>query len=161
MSVDVLNLKRRQLFRQRGAHHGVAERSKAAGRGRAALPQQGPQQLPEDVTIGCEPPHRPHQFPVGEGLEEARLFPESAFLQAETVRRDAFAAAADHLRPAAAQFCDFIDHVRFERRRKLIGNVGDGGHATDSPEAQSIPATVNMSPMTNWYAMSTKKALKR
>src|SRR6266849_2729096 len=161
MSVDVLDLERRQLFRQCRAHHGVAQRADATGGGSSAIPQQGPQQLPEAVRMGGEPAHRPQQLIVGERLKKTRLFPESAFRQAEIVRRDPFAAAADHLRPAAAQFCDFVAHVRFEGRRKLVGDVGDSGHATDSSDAQSIPATVNISPMTNWYAMSTKKALKR
>ena len=139
----------------------MAQRANSAGRGSAGLPQQGPQQLPEVVGIAREPAHRPYQLIVGEWLEKPRLFPENAFRQAEIIRRDAFAAAADHFRPAAAQFYDFVDNIRLERRRKLIGDVGDGGHATDSSDAQSMPATVNMSPMTNWYAMSTKKALNR
>src|ERR1700687_270279 len=161
MSMDVLDLEWRQLFCQCGTHHRVSQRTNATGRGRSALPQQGLQQLPEIAGIGGEPAHCPHKLIVGERLKKPRLFPESAFRQAEVIWRDTFAAAADHLRPATAQFCDFIDHVRFERRRKLVGDVGDGGHATDSSDAQSIPATVNMSPMTNWYAMSTKKALNR
>src|SRR6266851_143488 len=161
MSVDVLDIEWCELFCQCGAHHGVAQRADAANGRSSAIPQQGLQQLPEVVRIGGEPAHRPYQLIVGERLKKARLFPESAFRQTEVVRRDPFAAAADHLRPAAAQFCDFIDHVRFEGRRKLVGDVGDSGHATDSSDAQSMPATVNISPMTNWYAMSTKKALKR
>src|SRR5208337_207906 len=161
MSVDVLDVERRQLFCQSGPHHGMAQRANAAARGNSALPQQRPQQLPEIVTIGDEPAHCPYQLIVGERLKKTRLFPESAFRHAEILRRDAFATATDHLRATAAQFCDFIDHVRFERRRKLVGNVSDGGHTMDSSDAQSIPATVNMSPMTNWYAMSTKKALNR
>src|ERR1700676_1149850 len=161
MSVDVLDLKWRQLFCQCGPHHRVAQRTNAAGRGSSALPQQGPQQLPEVARIGSEPAHCAYKLVVGERLKKPRLLPESAFRQAEIIRRDPFPAAADHFRAATAQFYNFVDHVRFERRRKLVGDVGDGGHATDSSDAQSIPATVNMSPMTNWYAMSTKKALNR
>src|ERR1700680_3559843 len=161
MSMDVLDIERRQLFCQCGAHYRVTQRTNAAGRERSALPQQGPQQLPEVAGIGGEPAHRPYQLIVGERLKKPRLFPEGALCQAEIIWRDALAAAADHLRTATAQFHDFIDHVRLEGRRKLVGDVGDGGHATDSSDAQSIPATVNMSPMTNWYAMSTKKALNR
>src|ERR1035437_3696235 len=160
MSVDVLDLERRQLFCQCGSHSGGTQRAKAGARGSAAFPHQRPKQLPEVVTIGGEPAERPHKFIVGERLEIARLFPEGAFRQAETILRDAFAAAAHDLHPAAAQFRDFIHHVRFEERRKLVGNVGDG-HAADSSDAHSIPATVNTSPITNWYAMSTKKALNR
>src|ERR1019366_667509 len=136
----------------------------SAGMGRAGeAPRshtKGPQQLPEVVTIGGEPAEPTQKFIVGERLEIARLFPEGAFRQAETILRDAFAAAADDLHPAVAQFRDFIHHVRFERTRKLVSNVGDG-HAADSSDAHSIPATVNTSPMTNWYAMSTKQALNR
>src|ERR1700681_4807070 len=161
MSMDVLDIKRRQLFCQCGPHYRVAQRTNAAGRRRSALPQQGPQQVPQVAGIGGEPAHCAYKLIVGERLKKPRLFPESAFRQAEIIWRDAFPAAADHFRPATAQFHDFIDHVRLEGRRKLVGDVGDGGHATDSSEAQSMPATVNMSPMTNWYAMSTKKALNR
>ena len=161
MSVDVVDMERGQLLREGGTHDGVSESAEAPVGGGAALPEQGAQQLPEDATIGGELAHCAHHFVVGERLKEACLFPEGAFGRGEIVGRNAFAAAADDLRSAAAEFRDFIDHVRFERRRELIGDVGDGGHATDSWGAQSIPATVNMSPMTNWYAMSTKKALKR
>src|ERR1700687_421695 len=161
MSMDVLDLQWRQLFCECGTHHGVGQRTNAAVRGRSVLPQQGPQRLPEVAGIGGEPAHRAHKLIVGERLKKPSLFPESAFRQAEIIGRDAFPAAADHLCPATAQFHDFVDHVRLERRRKLVGDVGDGGHATDSSDAQSMPATVNMSPMTNWYAMSTKKALNR
>ena len=161
MSMDVLDIEWRQLLCQCGPHHRVAQRTNAAGRGRSGLPQQWPHQLPEAAGIGGEPAHCAYKLIVGERLKEARLFPESAFRQAKIIRRDTFAAAADYFRPATAQFHDFVDHIRLERRRKLVGDVGDGGHATDSSDAQSMPATVNMSPMTNWYAMSTKKALNR
>src|ERR1039457_591101 len=161
MSVDVVDIEWRELFCQRGTHQRVAWRRNAAGGGSPALPQQGPQQLPEVVTIGGEPVRRPHQFTVGARLKEVRFFPESAFRQAEMMPRKAVAAAADHLRPEPPQFRDFIGHVGFEGRRKLVGDIGDRGHARDSSEAQSIPATVNTSPMTNWYALSTKNALKR
>src|ERR1019366_1280550 len=41
VSVDVLDLERRQLFCQRGSHYRVAQRTNAAGRGGAAFPHQG------------------------------------------------------------------------------------------------------------------------
>src|ERR1700716_1975594 len=136
MSMDVLDLQWRQLSCQCGTHHGVAQRTDATGRGSSALPQQGSQQLQEVVGIGSEPAHCPYQLIVGEGLEKSRLFPESALRQAEIIWRDTFAAAADYFSPPTAQFRDFIDHVRLEWRRKLVGDVGDGGHATDSSDAQ-------------------------
>ena len=54
MSMDVLDIERRQLFRQCGAHQRVAQRANAAARGNSSLPQQRVQQLPEAVTIGSE-----------------------------------------------------------------------------------------------------------
>ena len=117
---------RRQLFRQCGAHHRVAQRTKAADRGGVRAPTA----KAATTAIDCDD-RKPtgatarKQFIVGERLKKARLFPERAFQQAEIIRRDAFAAAADHLRSAAAQLRDFIDHVRFEGRRELVGDVGD------------------------------------
>src|SRR2546429_2416737 len=115
MGMDMLDLQWRQLFCQRGTHHRVAQRANSASRGSAALPQQGPQQLPEVVGIAREPAHRPNKLVVGEGLKKPRFFPESAFRQAEIIWRDAFPATADHFRPATAQFYDFVDHIRLER----------------------------------------------
>ena len=88
-------------------------------------------------------------------MKVERFFPEDTFGQCEVLRCDAFAAAADYMRTATAKFDDFIHHVRFERGWELIDDVSDGSHAADSSEtpsveAQSIPATVNISTMTNW-----------
>src|SRR5229473_1948844 len=106
MSMDMLDLEWRQLFCQCGTHHRVAQRTNAAGRGRSALPQQWPHQLPEAAGIGGETAHCPYKLIVGERLKKPRLFPESAFRQAEIIWRDAFPTAADHFSPATAQFRD-------------------------------------------------------
>jgi hypothetical protein len=70
MSVDVFDSEWGQLFRQRGTHHRMTEGAKAADWGRAALPQQGPQQLPKTATIGGQVSNGPHQFIIGKGLEK-------------------------------------------------------------------------------------------
>jgi len=76
--VDVFDLEWRQLLRQLGTHQRVAQRPNAKRRRSAALPQQGPQDLPKALPIGGEPPGRPHQVLVRERLEIPRLFPKTS-----------------------------------------------------------------------------------
>jgi len=97
--VDVFDLEWRQLLRQLGTHQRVASaeceasekrrlHSKAA-RSAKALPIGASRRA---ARISSRP----------RAAGNTRLFPKRALRQAEISRRDAFAAAADHLRSAAA-----------------------------------------------------------
>src|SRR5580698_7587961 len=119
-----------------------------------------PRQPPQLVAIRDQPPRRAGQLIVRKRLEVSCFFPERALHQAQGMRRDSLAAATDHIHIAAPQFVDLIHHIGLERRRKFVRDVGNV-HATTSSVAQSIPATVNNRPITNWYVMSTKNALTR
>src|ERR1700690_588082 len=139
MSVDVLHIEGSEFVRERSAHQGVAQGTKAESRRTVPLPKQGPQDAPEMVTSGAGTPRCAQELIVRERVKIERLLPKSALRQAEIGWRNTLAAAADHLRPSPPQFGDLIDDIRFERRRKFVGNVGDGGHKKESSDAQSIP----------------------
>src|SRR5258708_3310726 len=97
-----------------------------------------------------EPPHGPRKLGVGEWVKKTRFVPELAFPFSQFARPHSFAAAGDHAHAPLAQCADLIHNVGVDGTGKLIGDVGDGGHAAASSDAHSIPATVNISPMTNW-----------
>ena len=150
MSVDVLHIERSQLFRHSGTHQSVAERSDASARRGRQLSQHRLQQERIGLGLSAESSDCPHQLGVGEGVKKTRLIPEFPLSFSQFARPSSFAATANHTRAAVAQFADFIHHVRLDRRRELIGNVGHGGHEGAFSDAHSIPATVNISPITNW-----------
>jgi len=161
MSVNVLHIQRSQFLRHCRAHQRVTQRANSQTRRTSAVEQQGPQNSPQVAPVRSEPSRGPHERIIRERLKIASLLPVSALGQAEAIRRNPLPAAAHDIYPAAAKLRDLIHYVRLHRRRELVGNVGNGSHTEHSSEPQSIPAAVNRSPITNWYAMSTKKALNR
>src|SRR5258705_3919060 len=139
----------------------MAERTDAPARSGAEVLQDGLQQRGAGMRMCDEPTDCLYQSGVGEWLEKARFVKELALPFSQVAGPHSFATTADHAQAALAQFADFVHHVRLDGRRELIGNVGDGGQEGTSSDAHSIPATVKISPITNWYAMSTKKALNK
>ena len=62
-------------------------------------------------------------------------------------------APGDDAHTATAQLLNLFDHVGFDRRGELIGEIGDGQHPQEASArrrcAASIPAMVNNNPFTN------------
>src|SRR5713101_3125719 len=150
MSVDVLHSERSQLFRHSGTHEGMAERPDAPARRGREFSQHRLQQQRVGLTLGAEAANRLYQLGVGKRVETASLAPELTLSFSQFARPYSFAATANHAHAPLAQFADFIHHVRLDGRRELIGDVGHGGHELASSDEHSMPATVNISPVTNW-----------
>src|SRR5215813_1277615 len=77
-------------------------------------------------------PRGAHNLVAGERMHEAGLIPKGAFILSHRVSRDALAAATDHPYPAAAQLINLVHHIMLNRRRKLVCDVCNGGHAARS-----------------------------